>query len=457
MTGTTTMSTASVVEMAAALRRRATSATELARAALGRIRALDATLNAFVLVDAEGALAAAAAADAELATGVDRGPLHGIPVAVKDLIDVAGLPTTCGSASSFGTPLATADAEVVGRLQRAGAVLVGKTTLHELAYGATGDRSVHGPSRNPADPARISGGSSGGSAVAVAAGMVPLALGTDTAGSVRVPAALCGVVGLKPAFDAVPTAGVHPLAPTLDHVGLFARTAEDARIGYEVLAGAALEPQRWDGAIAWLPPADIAPTDPRVAALAHDALLRSGADVQVVPDALGAGSQLFRTFSTLQAREAHRVHAHHLADDEQVLDPEVRERLLAGSRIDDATYAGADRARREIRDLVGRLLDRHPVLALPTVPITAPMIDARTVHVGGRPLETRAALLSLTSPWNTAGVPAISVPAGHVDRMPVGVQLVAAAGDEGLLLRAAAAIETATDRAGRSADPLEGH
>ncbi len=223
MTDTVTTSN-SIAMMAAALRRGDVTAVELTRTALSRISTLNPQLNAFVLVDEEGALAAAARADAELADGVDHGPLHGVPVAVKDLIDVAGMPTTCGSASSFGTPRAAEDAEVVTRLRTAGAVIVGKTTLHEFAYGATGDRSAHGPSRNPHDPARISGGSSGGSAVAVAAGMVPLALGTDTAGSVRVPAALCGVVGVKPAFDAIPTGGIYPLAPTLDHVGLFAAT-----------------------------------------------------------------------------------------------------------------------------------------------------------------------------------------------------------------------------------------
>lgn len=246
-----------ISELGLALRRGTTSSVQLVRAALRRIEDRNPTVNAFVLVDSAGALAAAEQADAELAAGRDRGPLHGVPVAVKDLIDIAGLPTTCGSASSFGTARAIEDAEIVARLRRAGAVIVGKTTLHEFAYGATGDRSVHGPSRNPVDPGRMSGGSSGGSAAAVAAGMVPLALGTDTAGSVRVPAALCGVVGFKPAFGALPVSGIHPLAPTLDHVGLFTATSQDA-----LLASLALSrsPERTpssdlpDAPVAWIPP-----------------------------------------------------------------------------------------------------------------------------------------------------------------------------------------------------------
>ena len=189
--------TPSITELARALHSGETSATDLVGRAMRRIHELNPTVNAFALIDEEGAYDSARIVDEERAAGIDRGPLHGIPVAVKDLIDMEGLPTTCGSATSFGAT-ATEDAEVVRRLRDRGAVIVGKTTLHEFAYGATGDRSVHGPSRNPIDPSRMSGGSSGGSAVAVAAGMVPLAIGTDTAGSVRVPAALCGVVGFKP-------------------------------------------------------------------------------------------------------------------------------------------------------------------------------------------------------------------------------------------------------------------
>ncbi|MCQ0009473.1 amidase [Actinomadura madurae] len=428
-----------IAESARALRRRETSARELTETALRRARELDPTLNAFVLIDEEGARAAAREADEQLAAGADRGPLHGIPVAVKDLVDMAGLPTTCGSATAFGG-IAGKDAEPVRRLRDAGAVIIGKTTLHEFAYGATGDRSAHGPSRNPEDPGRMSGGSSGGSAVAVAAGMVPLTLGTDTAGSIRVPAALCGVVGFKPAYDAVSSEGVYPLAPSLDHVGVFAATSEDALIGHQALADRPVLP---DAAldrvsVGWIPPESIAVTDRRIEELTRRFVSRAF-DVDVVEGF--AKWDLFDVLSTLQGREAFQVHEHHLAADEDLIDPEVRARLDRGREISDRLYAEADEVRRELRAVVGELLSTFDVLALPTVPIVAPPLDARSVTVDGTGLEVRAALLSLTSPWNLTGSPAISVPAGRLDGLPIAAQLVTSPGNEGLLFAAAQALE----------------
>ncbi|GAA1519938.1 amidase [Kribbella lupini] len=422
---------------ARALRRGETSASELAEAALRRTRELNPSLNAFALIDDAGARTAARRADEQLAAGIDLGPLHGIPVAVKDLIDMAGLPTTCGSATSFGR-LATEDAEVVRRLRDAGAVIIGKTTLHEFAYGATGDRSVHGASRNPVDPRRMSGGSSGGSAVAVAAGMVSLALGTDTAGSVRVPAALCGVVGFKPAFDAVSSKGVYPLAPTLDHVGLFAATAEDALIGYQAISDRPAQEETGDVSIGWIPPDAIAVTDPRVSELTRR-FVSSAVDVE-----WKARRDLFEIFSTLQGREAFQVHSHHLDADAELIDPEVFARLAKGRGITEQQYAEAHEARSQLSVLVDDLLSAYDVLALPAVPVTAPLLGERRVSVGGTELEVRSALLSLTSPWNLTGSPAISVPAGHLDGLPIAVQLVTAPGREGLLFAAAQAFEKGT-------------
>ncbi|GAA5144719.1 amidase [Pseudonocardia eucalypti] len=438
MTNTVT-TPATIAGLGAALREGRTTAVQLARAALRRIEERNPVVNAFALVDERGALAAAERADAELAEGTDRGPLHGVPIAVKDLIDMAGLPTTGGSASSFGTARATGDAEIVTRLCRAGAVIVGKTTLHEFAYGATGDRSVHGPSRNPVDPERMSGGSSGGSAVAVADGMVPLAIGTDTAGSVRVPAALCGVVGFKPAYDALPTGGLYPLAPSLDHVGLFTVTSQDALAAYRVLAGGASGERPHGGPVGWISPEEIAPTDPRITRVAREAL--GGVDLYPVAGALGDTGDLFGTFSALQGHEAFAVHESHLAGEESLIDPDVLARLRTGQSITAERYAEADRARREFRERVLRLLASHPVLALPTVPVVAPRLDQRTVRAGDATVETRTALLSLTSPWNLAGIPALSVPAGYVDGLPVGVQLITAPGREEGLFQIAAGIE----------------
>lgn len=433
--------TNTVTVLAQALRDGSTSAIALADQALRRIHELNPSLNAFALVDEAGARKAAQAADEELAAGIDRGPLHGVPVAVKDLIDVAGLPTTCGSATSFGGP-ATADADVVKRLRECGAVIVGKTTLHEFAYGATGDRSVHGASRNPHDPSRMSGGSSGGSAVAVASGMVPLALGTDTAGSVRVPAALCGVVGLKPAYDAISSAGVYPLAPTLDHVGLFTTTSADAQLAYDAIVGRQTSPgDDRQLTVGWIAPDGIAVTDPRIDVLTAGAVDQAGFAVTTVP--WSSDRPLFDVFSTLQGREAFEVHAGHLAADRDRIDPEVLARLLRGQEISDALYGEADRVRDEFRATVDDLLAAYDVLALPTVPVVAPPIDCRSVTVAGVELEVRSALLSLTSPWNLAGVPAVSVPAGEVDGLPVAVQLVTARGHESLMFAAARAIESA--------------
>jgi aspartyl-tRNA(Asn)/glutamyl-tRNA(Gln) amidotransferase subunit A len=432
--------TGPIVEAARALRSGETTAARLTEEALRRIDELDPVLNAFALVDDEGAREAARTADEERAEGIDRGPLHGIPVAVKDLIDIAGLPTTCGSATSFGG-LAKADATVVSRLRDAGAVIVGKTTLHEFAYGATGDRSVHGPTRNPRDPGRMSGGSSGGSAAAVASGMVPLALGTDTAGSVRVPAALCGIIGLKPAYNAIPSRGVYPLAPSLDHVGLFATSSDDLLIGYDALSDRPAGPAPAGGkplTVGWI--GSDAPVDPRIEDRTRQLVAGAGMTVSAAPSLRGS---LFEVFSTLQGLEAYRVHQHHVAADADRIDPEVLARLRRGSEITDAQYAEADQIRREFRTAVGELLSTYDLLASPTAPCVAPPLGARTVAVAGADLEVRSALLSLTSPWNLAGLPAVSVPAGRVDGLPVAVQLAVADGNEQLLFAAIQTLELA--------------
>ncbi|MGP3930221.1 amidase [Nonomuraea sp. KM88] len=442
--------TSTITDLGLALRRGEITAVHLAENALRGIHDHNASLNAFTLVDETGAYEAARRADEELAAGLDRGPLHGIPVAVKDLIDIAGTLTTCGSATSFGS-VAERDADVVTRLRDRGAVIVGKTTLHEFAYGATGDRSLHGPSRNPHDPGRISGGSSGGSAVAVAAGMVPLSLGTDTAGSVRVPAALCGIVGFKPAYDAISSAGVYDLAPTLDHVGLFTGSVEGALLGYQALTDRPMAPLPGDSrpvTVGWIRAGDIATCDPRVEELARDLVIRAGFAPGPVHGFPGwdRDQTLFEVFSTLQGREAYEVHQHHLERDRELIDPEVLARLEKGGNVSEASYQAAGRAREELGAIVAELLRTYDVLALPTVPIVAAPLGDRSVRVGRVDLEVRSALLSLTSPWNMPGVPAISIPAGRCDGLPVGVQLVAAAGNEHLLFCAARALEAAAPR-----------
>ncbi len=415
---------------------------ELIEHSLSTIDRLDPILNAFTSVDADAAVAAARVADDEIAGGHDRGPLHGIPLSVKDIVDIAGHVTTSGSAT-YLTRRADRDAECVRRLRAAGAVVVGKNVLHEFAYGATGDRSVHGASRNPWDANKISGGSSGGGAVAVAAGMVPLAVGTDTAGSVRVPAALCGVVGFKPAFGAISTLGVHPLAESLDHVGVFARTASDAVLGYSAMA---TEPPSEDvvpARVAWVDPTGINPTDPTVVATARDALdmagIAAGDTVQLTFDV----GELFSVFSTLQLSEAYAEHADILSRHRDDVDTEVVDRLERGRDMPAWRYVEATRQRDKLRAEIAELFQRFDVLALPTSPTVATDIDQRAHVIDGHAVEVRSALLSLTCPWNLTGHPALTVPAGMVGGLPVGLQLVGMPGRERQLFELARRVEHA--------------
>ncbi|MGI5326170.1 amidase [Actinomadura nitritigenes] len=384
------------------------------------LESIDPSLNAFVTVDAEGAAAAARAAGEELAAGRDRGPLHGVPVAVKDIIDVAGLPTGMGSAH-FDGYVADRDAACVARLRAAGAVIVGKTTTHEFAYGASGDTAVNGPSRNPHDPSRISGGSSGGSAVAVAAGMVPLAIGTDTGGSVRIPAAFCGIAGFKPAYGAVPVEGVFPLSVSFDHVGVLAATAAGCRTAYRVLTGRSgdVPPPHEGLRVAWI---EGAPVADEVAEAVRG--LVPGAPAERVEL-----RELRRVFAAIQDSEAYEVHAERVADAPELYQPATLDRLRRAGETPGWRYVRASRERARFMDEAAGLLRRHDVLALPTVPITAPEIGQAECALG----RVQPALLSLTCAWNVLGLPALSVPAGTVGGLPVGLQLVTGAGREDLL------------------------
>ncbi|RSN10488.1 amidase [Nonomuraea sp. WAC 01424] len=421
------------------LRAGRTTAAELARRALDAIAGLDPALGAFVTVDPAGARAAARRADEELASGADRGPLHGVPVAVKDLIDVAGLPCTMGS-RHFAGHVAEADAACVTLLREAGAVIVGKTTTHEFAYGPTGDRSANGPSRNPRDPGRMSGGSSGGSAAAVAAGLVPLALGTDTGGSVRIPAALCGIAGFKPAYDAIPTHGVFPLSRSFDHVGVLAADPYDCLVAYRHLAAggppsAGSGEEAGDVRVAWVDPTALSVCDPRVVRVARAA---AGAVTEELRLPGGRAEELRETYAAIQRAEAAAVHADRVAEAPELFDPEVLDQLRAAMRVPAWAYVRAVEGRPALATAVEALFDGHDVLALPTVPLVAPPLGLRQTELDGRTVTVRAALLALTSPWNVLGLPALTVPAGSVDGLPVGLQLVCRPGREDLLFRLAA-------------------
>ncbi|MEU7743334.1 amidase [Nonomuraea sp. NPDC049158] len=419
------------------LREGRTTSTALVQLALDAIAELDPLLNAFVTVDAAGARAAARRADDELAGGTDRGPLHGVPVGVKDLIMVAGLPATMGS-RHFAGHVAVADAACVARLRQAGAVVIGKTNTHEFAYGPTGDRSAAGPSRNPWEPARMSGGSSGGSAVAVAAGMVPLALGTDTGGSVRIPAALCGVAGFKPAYGAIPVDGVFPLAQTFDTVGLLAGHEQDCLIAYRTLVEAWVRTDGRPARVAWLDPAGVFACDPQVARTVRQAVEAGTGPLEELAFPAKDADELRETFTAIQSSETAAVHADRLAEAPELFDPEVLERVRGAAELPGWRYVRAMRARPRLAESVGALFERHDVLALPTVPLTAPFLGQRATELDGGPVAVRAALLALTSMWNVVGFPALSVPAGTVYGLPVGLQLVCRPGWEHLLFETAA-------------------
>lgn len=408
-----------LADLGRALRSRdETAAGLLARA----LESVDPELNAFVTVDRAGAEAAAKRADEELASGADRGPLHGVPVAVKDLIDVAGLPTGMGSAHYDGY-VADADADCVTLLRDAGAVIVGKTGTHEFAYGGSGDVSVNGPVRNPHDRERMSGGSSSGSAVAVAAGTVPLAIGTDTGGSVRIPAAFCGIAGFKPAFGSISTRGVFPLSTSFDHVGFLAGSADDCRVAYQALVGP-VEPVPDGGRVAWIEPQAV---DPEVEATVR-------ARFPDAPSETLDFAELRRVFRFIQDSEAYDVHAERVAEAPELYQRPTLERLRRAAETPGWRYVRAFRERDEFARQVDGLLDRYDLLAMPTLPITAPKIGETEGPLGPH-VPT---LVSLTCAWNVLGLPALSVPAGTVGGLPVGAQLVTRRGAESLLFEAAA-------------------
>jgi aspartyl-tRNA(Asn)/glutamyl-tRNA(Gln) amidotransferase subunit A len=452
----------SIAEAGDLLRRRALSPVELTRAYLDRIRRLDGDLLAYITVLQDEALAAAAAVEREIARGEDRGPLHGIPIALKDLVMTRGVRTTCGS-RILRDWVPDVDATVARRLADAGALLLGKLNMHEFAYGPTGVNSHYGTSRNPWDRHRIPGGSSSGSGVAVAAGLCAGALGTDTGGSVRIPAALCGIVGLKPTYGRVSRAGVIPLAWSLDHVGPMTRTVTDAALLLQVLAGrdpadpstpAVPVPdycRALQGGVRGLRlgvPKDLffERLDPEVraaVAAAARSLEGLGAVVEEIPlpTIHHAGPASF----AIIASEAMAYHEPYLRTRAGEYGEDVRARLTTGQFVLAHQYLKAQRARQVIRAEVDAVLTRVDALLFPTTPIPAPRLDEREVTVDGVTQDARWWLIRCTRPINVTGHPALSVPCGLTAAgLPIGLQLVGRAFDEATLLRIGHAFESAS-------------
>ena len=445
---------ASAAELGAALRTRALSPVELVDAQLDRIGRIDPTLNAFIRVDAEGARAAARAADREIAAGHWRGPLHGVPVGIKDIIDVAGLPTTCHSKVLLDN-VAETDATVVARLRAAGAIIVGKLSTHEFALGGPSFDLPFPPARNPWNPDHHPGGSSSGSGAGLAAGLFPLALGSDTGGSIRNPASACGIVGLKPTYGLVSRRGVFPLAYTLDHVGPMARTVADVALLLSVIRGHdPADPASVDRADAIAPDAltrgvgglrigyvrhfhetDM-PAEPRVAA-ALDTVAKSlaaeGAELRAVtlPD-LNAFSSVNRV---LLQSEAWAIHAPWLRSRPQDYGQSARRRLLAGAFLTAEDYVLAQRRRTGMIDAVEAVFREVDVL------LTASAMDA-PCRIDDEPALSRTYPRQARTPFNVTGHPALAMMSGlSEDGLPLSVQFVGRYFDEATVLRTAAAWE----------------
>jgi len=434
-------------EQARLVREGEATSVELVGRALERIERLDPEVGAFVLVLGDQALAEAAERDAERRRGRVAGVLHGVPVAVKDLVDMEEVVTGAGSVKLAGNR-AAGDAEVVARLRRAGAVVVGKTRTHEFAYGVTTPGTA-----NPWDPERIAGGSSGGSAAAVAAGLVAGALGSDTAGSIRIPSSCCGVVGLKPTWGRVPATGVWPLSWSCDHVGPIAATVADVALLDEVLAGEpGHSPRPGAPRIGRLVGDDLGPVDPGVAGVL-DGLCRGLEEAGAVVDEVTLPLAAARgAVGTIVLAEAAAAHARLLAETGE--DGYSRAMLamirigrgaLAGEYLTGLRYRG-----RFAAEVEGLLADRDALL-LPTLPCAAPLASERTVTIDGTRVGVQAALTRLPGPFNCSGSPVLSLPMGLVDSLPVGVSLVGRIGGDRALLSLAAWVETVAPGIGRPA------
>jgi Asp-tRNA(Asn)/Glu-tRNA(Gln) amidotransferase A subunit family amidase len=402
------------------------TATDRLEEALAAIAEHNPRTNAFVLVDETGARAAARAVDEERRRGVDRGPLHGMPISVKDLIDVAGQPTTAASRVRRGH-VAARDATVVQRLREAGAVLIGKANLHEFALGTTSEESEFGPVRNPYDLTRSAGGSSGGSAAAVATGMGVASIGSDTGGSIRIPAAACGVVGIKPSLGEVPTEGVVPLSKTLDHVGPLARRIDDAAAVWAVIAARPIPRLEAPRTLTLGALGDYftALLTADVRAAFEDALERLRvSDVVIEPRTVRGSEQIVEAYTNISLPEAAHWHAPTLDERASDYQGPVRERLERGRTIAAVSYLRAMDRREQLRVAVDAALEGCDALVLPTLPIVAPPLGALDATMdNGDTIPVRAAMLRLTQLFNITGHPAISLPIAS-SGLPVGMQLV---------------------------------
>lgn len=436
------------------------TAVEQVRAALARIEASEPRINAFTAVLSERALARAAAVDAD-----GRAlPLRGVPFAVKNLLDLQGLATLAGSKIERDAAPAARDAVLVRRLEAAGAVCVGALNMDEYAYGFTTENTHYGPTRNPHDTTRISGGSSGGSAAAVAAGQVPLTLGSDTNGSIRVPASLCGVFGLKPTFGRLSRAGSYPFVASLDHLGPFARSAMELAAAYDAMQGHDVD----DPAQVPRPIEVTLPGLPRGAEGLRIGVLGGWFRSMALPPALAAVDRCAAALGATQevlwpevdrARtaaflitnaEGAALHLHDLQRRADDFDPHTRDRFLAGALLPAAWVQHAQRVRHWFARQVAQSFSQFDVLLAPATPCTAPAIGTEWIEINGNRMPARASMGLLTQPVSAIGLPVVTVPlwgldvsAPHLQHLPIGVQVISAPWREDLCLRVAHALQTA--------------
>lgn len=421
------------------IRRRRISALEVTRMATDRATSANAQLNCFSCLFADTAITAATEIDRKIDQGIDPGPLAGVPITVKNLFDIAGLTTLAGSKILRDAPPAERDATVLTRLKAAGAILIGATHMDEFAYGFTTQNAHYGDTHNPHDLERSAGGSSGGSAASVAGRIVPLSLGSDTNGSIRVPAALCGIFGIRPTYGRLSRRGAYPFVESLDTIGPLARTAADLRLSY-----ASLDPH-------FRPPA--VPFTPRCARLGgyfdSGLLPEARRAVDTVCTALGA-TTVIELAHAREAREAAflitaaeggALHLDRLRSRAGEYDPATRDRLIAGALTPSAWYLRAQRFAAVFRAEMARTFATHDVLIAPVTPYPATLIGQKTIEIDGLSTEIRPNLGIFTQPITLAGCPVVSVPVVVRGALPLGVQLIGPAGSESLLLAVAEQLE----------------
>lgn len=466
---------ADAVATAAAVKSGKITATASVNAALERIAVADRTFNCFTNVTADRALADAEKIDSAIANNENPGPLAGVPFAVKNLFDVSGITTLAGSKINADNPPATRDAAGVARLRQAGAVLVGTLNMDEYAYGFVTENSHYGPTRNPHDTARIAGGSSGGSAAAVAAGLVPITLGSDTNGSIRVPAALCGVLGFKPTYGRLSRAGAYLFSSSLDCVGPFGRSLRDIATLYDILQG----PDDRDPVCTQRPPELCLPQlDRGIAGLriaVADGYFTTGAEpealdaveivAQALTNVLNCGIETVKTtnppkiggLATVSIPESDRaraaafiitaceganLHLQNLRSRPQDFDPATRDRFLAGAVIPAAWYLQAQRFRQWYRDRLREIWQQIDIILAPATAITAPLIGIEKMVIAGKETRVRPNLGIFTQPLSFIGLPVLCVPVKRPGALPLGVQIIGAPYSEAVILRVAAVLES---------------